>query len=344
MRRPDESGMALLVVLLLVAVMSALAVSVLDDIRFAQRRTLNAEAVDQARWYAIGAETLVAVQARRMALLDPTSSAAGEWSGRVFRFPVEEGAIQARLSPGADCFNLNSVVQGYGEVLKPRDAGRRQFIALLTALKTGTGEAEALAAALTDWIDSDQIRQSGGAEDEAYARGPRPYRTAGTLVAEVSELRAVRGFTPDVYRRIRPYVCALPTSDLSPINVNTLSADKAVLLVMLTDGALSLDQARQVIAGRPGGGWSDAAAFWQSEGMFAAMERMASLELTGGGAAAGRTDSLNAVFNQVALRPRYLTLDTEVAYRGAEVVSSVLFEIDPAGEPRLAARRWTRDE
>lgn len=325
MRRRDETGMALLVVLLLVAVMSTLAVSVLDDIRFTQRRALNAEAVDQARWYAIGAETLVTVQARRLALLDPTSAAAGRWNGRVFRFPVEGGTIQARLADGSDCFNLNSLVQGRGEVLQPRALGQRQFMALLVALKFGTGEADALAAALTDWIDSDQIRERGGAEDEAYARGSRPYRTAGTLIAEPSELRAVRGFTPDVYRRLRPYVCALPTSDLSPVNVNTLGADRAVLLVMLTEGALSLDSARAAIAARPAGGWGDGDDFWATPGLTEAKPE-------------------NEALGQITLRPRYLRLDTEVAFRDAEVVSSALFEIDPAGEPRLAARRWTRDE
>ena len=48
MRRPDEKGAALLTVLLLVAVMSIIAVSVLDDIRFGVRRTANATGRGQA--------------------------------------------------------------------------------------------------------------------------------------------------------------------------------------------------------------------------------------------------------------------------------------------------------
>lgn len=46
--------MALLTVLLLVAVMAAVAVLVLDDIRFSVRRTMNAETQSQAQWYAAG--------------------------------------------------------------------------------------------------------------------------------------------------------------------------------------------------------------------------------------------------------------------------------------------------
>ncbi len=329
MRRPDETGMALLVVLLLVAVMSAMAVGLLDDIRFTQRRALNAEAVAQARWYAIGAETLVRAQGARLLASDPSSARAKAWNGRIFRFPVEAGSIQARLSPGADCFNLNSVVQGRGEVLVPRETGGRQFVALAVALGLGKGEAESLAAALTDWIDVDQVRQPGGAEDEAYLQAAKPYRTSGTLLAETSELRAIRGFTEDIYRRLRPHVCALPTTDLSPINLNTLAQANAVLLVMLTEGGVSIDTARRVLAQRPAGGWTSTEAFWAEEGM--------------ADAAPGGLLQETA-YTQTTLRPRYLKLDTDVAYRDAEVVASALFEIDPAGAPRLAARRWTRDE
>jgi len=107
--------------------------------------------------------------------------------------------------------------------------------------------------------------------------------------------------------------------------VNTLGADRAVLLVMLTEGALSLDSARAAIAARPAGGWGDGDDFWATPGLTEAKPE-------------------NEALGQITLRPRYLRLDTEVAFRDAEVVSSALFEIDPAGEPRLAARRWTRDE
>ena len=54
-RRPHEEGVALMTVLLLVAVMSTLAVGILDDIRFSLRRTENARNVGQAQWYALGA-------------------------------------------------------------------------------------------------------------------------------------------------------------------------------------------------------------------------------------------------------------------------------------------------
>jgi general secretion pathway protein K len=215
------------------------------------------------------------------------------------------------------------VVQGAGEQLVVREAGAHQFRVLLTALDVPGPEAQAVAAALIDWIDSDDIREVGGAEDEAYAS--LSYRTAGAPLAEASELRAVRGVTPELYARIRPFVCALPTTDLSPINVNTLPPERAVLISMLTDGAVGPEAARRVLARRPPDGWADLHAFWRDQ-------------------AFADVSPPGEAYQQVQTRTRFFNLETEVAFADAEVVSSALFEQDAAGEVRLAARRWTRDE
>lgn len=322
-RRGDREGMALLTVLLLVAVMAVVAVAVLDDVRFAIRRTTNAETTAQAQWFALGAEELARTQiealASRNAQRTPMSP---EWNGRPLTFPIEEGAINAVVRDGQACFNLNSVVDGAGEFLVARPAGVAQFIALADALDLRGASAVTLAGALTDWIDSDATPSPSGAEDGAYAASATPYRTGGALLAEVSELRAIRGFDAETYARLRPYVCALPTTDLSPLNVNTLSEDQASLLVMLSDGRLSETIARQVIQRRPEGGWPDVNAFW-SEPLMAAVE------------------PADQTYDQVTVRTRFFTLETTVAYAGAEAVMSALLEAPVAGPVRTVARRWS---
>src|SRR3546814_7765026 len=50
----------------------------------------------------------------------------------------------------------------------------------------------------------------------------------------------MRGVTPSIYATLRPWICALPTSDLSPINVNTLRPDQAPLIAMLAPEQLSI--------------------------------------------------------------------------------------------------------
>lgn len=326
MSRARQRGVALLTVLLLVAVMAVLVIGMLDDIRFGVRRVDNASAVAQAQWHALGAESLARAQIERLAQRDPArTTLAGDWNGRPFLFPIEHGAIRASLADGNACFNLNSVVDGApGEYLIRRDAGVSQYRALLLALGFPEHQAQALVDTLVDWIDSDQERSAAGHEDEAYARGRNGYRTGGTLLAEASELRALRGYTPAVYARLRRYVCALPGDDLSPVNVNTLEPEDAPVLSMLTGGGLDPARARRVIAARPADGWPDFESFWHEPGM----------DGIGGGVAQ----------QQIALRSRYFRLHAEVDYGTAQVVLSALFEHDGNGPAKLLSRRWSADE
>lgn len=316
--KAQEQGVALLSVLLLVAVMSVMAVTVLDEIRFGVRRAANAEAVGQARWYALGAEALA--RSRIRSLLNADAKLTG-WSGQTASFPVDDGLIQARLSDGGNCFNVNSVVEGVPEALRVRPAGVRQFMALGVALGLPERQAETLAAALVDWLDADPLRESGGAEDESYP----DYRTAGTLIAEVSELRAIRGFQPDIYARLRPYLCALPNPELAPINVNTLTEAQAPLVAMLADGPMPLATARRAIASRPAAGWTT--------GDFIALPAFSETPLVG------------AIENQIKDQPTYFRLETEVTYGDAEVIGSALLAADkPTGRIIVAARRWGPEE
>ena len=325
--RREREGMALLTVLLLVAVMAALSVVMLDDIRFSVRRATNASSMDQAQWYGLGAETLARSQVRR--LMDQNSSRTPlepEWNGRTFDFPVDEGgAIRVTVRDGQACFNLNSVVSGQGEALARNDGGVRQLLALARATGVAEARARVVADGLVDWIDTDSRSEPLGGEDGAYAGQATPYRTGGTLLSEVSELRAVRGVSAEDYARLRPHLCALPATGVTAVNVNTLTPDQAVLLVMMTDGRLSESAARRVIAARPPGGWTDTAAFWGQPTL------------------AGITPS-NAAYDQAGVFTRFFALDARVAHGGAEAVMSALIEAAPGGAVRTVARRWTTDE
>src|SRR5690606_22943037 len=146
---------------------------------------------------------------QRSTLSDP-------WARQGVTFAIDGGSISGRISDAGTCFNLNSVVErGPTGKLVESAMGRQQFAALLTALDFDRQQAEALTGALTDWIDSDSVPSGYGAEDDVYSLRDIPYRTGGTLLAEPSELRAVAGFNEEIYQRLRPLVCALPTPDLT---------------------------------------------------------------------------------------------------------------------------------
>lgn len=266
MRPADgERGAALLTVLLLVAVIAVMAGAMLEKLRLSTRLSANAAAGEQARAWAMAAEALATVRVGDLLARAPSRvTLAGGWSGRPFGLPLTGGGVAtARVTDGGNCFNLNGLVFEVSPgVYAAEPAQRGQFARLMRLVGVPVQIAEQVAGATSDWIDTDDEQQAGGAEDSRYTGQTVGYRTAGTLMSDPSELRAVWGMTPEVYAQLRPWVCTLPIALPSPINVNTLLPEQAPLLAMMAPDTLSVDAARQQIARRPLQGWGDAGAIW----------------------------------------------------------------------------------
>ena len=318
--RKSERGAALLTVLLLVAVMAVVASTALERLALATRMTGNGGAVDQARAFADAASEVARLKIGDLVAASPgKTTLAGNWMGTPHTIPMPGGMATARVSDGGNCFNLNSVVAGDSEAnLKVRPVGVAQFQALLQALGVDARQAQGAAASLADWIDTDSVPQPGGAEDEVYAQAARPYRAANRFMVDPSELRAVAGVTPAIYDLVRPWICALPTADLSPININTLLPDQAPLFAMLLQGQLSVAQARQLLAQRPAEGYGSTMQFWAP-------------------LAAQGISPLEEAANQVKLTTGFFRVDVSVNVGGTEVVEGAL--IDARQSPAVLIRR-----
>jgi general secretion pathway protein K len=328
MRVPSrERGAALLAVLLLVSVMGAIAATALERLRLSTALAVNNAALDQARASAIGVESLLALKADDVLALDAEKTTlAGGWNGQTRTIPMPGGGlVQSTIRDGGNCFNINSVADGrLPTALTPRGAGIDQFTALLLVLDVPDLDARRIAEAAGDWVDADMNRSRQGAEDPDYAGATSGYRAGNTLFAEVSELRAVAGMTPEIYARVRPWLCALPVAELSPINVNTLSPDQAPLLAMLAPEQIPVDRARQLLADRPAAGWSYMIDFWRSPAL-----QGVNLPLD--------------VQTQPQLRTRWFALDIQVELQGAQLNETALVDarVAPA---RVVVRRWGSDD
>ena len=323
-RLPErERGAALLAVLLLVAVTGAIAASMVESLRLSRTVALNATARDQGRLFADGVEQLALLTLDDRIQQSPErTTLAGNWNGATRNIALPGGgAAQVSVRDGGNCFNVNSVVDGPpGRPFVRRASGVAQFVGLMTALEVPEQDARRIAEAAADWVDSDTVTGPGGAEDEAYAAGPAPYRTGNTLFADPGEVRALVGMTPEIYARIRPLLCALTVNDLSPININTLSQEQAPLLAMLAPGQIDIARARRVLAQRPSNGWSNQVEFWRIESM----------------------SELNVPLDvqvQPQLKTNWFTLDVRVQLMGSEYRENVL--VDARLQPsRIVQRRW----
>ncbi|WP_367947086.1 type II secretion system minor pseudopilin GspK [Sphingopyxis sp. BSNA05] len=243
-----ERGAALLTVLLLVAVIAILAAHGIDRLAGATKLASNARELSQAKAYLIAAESIGMRSAEEIVSLSPGRTInVGGWNGKEQSFPVPGGIITASLSDGGNCFNINSLVTQQQDVLTARPEGLAQFSRLMVMLGILDGDAVDIAESVADWIDSDMVAAPRGAEDQYYLQQETPFRTANALIVDISELRTIKGVTDDVYVRIAPWLCALPTTDLSPININTLRPEQAILLAMLGALPSDLTPARQFL-------------------------------------------------------------------------------------------------
>ena len=262
-----ERGAALLTVLLLVAVIAVLAGTALERLRLSTRLAANAGTTAQLRAYAQAAETVALTRIDSLLAANPDRvTLAGNWSGRPFSVPLPGGGrATIRISDGSNCFNLNGLVAEVGVgtgVYAGIPEQRTRFTRLMQLLGVPAQTADHIAGATVDWIDTDQEQSPAGAEDTQYLGGVPSYRTAGTLMADVSELRAVQGVTPAITHLLTPTLCSLPVAEPVKINVDTLAPEQAPLIAMLGTEALGIGTARAMLIKRPPQGFADANEFW----------------------------------------------------------------------------------
>ena len=314
-----ERGAALLTVLLLVALIAVIAAGALEKLRLATRLTANATGIEQARGFAQAAEALALSRVTTLLGQNPDRvTLAGGWSDAPVALPLPGGTAIARVRDGGNCFNLNGLVKEEAVGVYATDPlARQQFARLMRLLQIPPQVAEQVSAGAADWIDTDADQQAGGAEDGAYLGQDPAYRTAGTLMTDPSELRAVAGVTPDLYAQLQPWLCTLPEAKPAVINVNTLAPEQAPLVAMLAPDTLTVDQARGGLLRRPPQGFADAGAFW-------ALPGMAGVATTTG---------------QAGVTSKWFALRVDVAVNGLDVRETAL--IDATRLPaRLVSRQW----
>ncbi len=266
-----QQGIALIVVLLIVAVVSAVAANITTRNQIAVKRTINLADYDQAYWYAISAEEL-AKKVLKQDLEDSEGKVHLQqyWAQSDVIFPVENGQIKGTISDMRACFNINALsvnapkAQNNNGGQQKKPLAVEQFMDLLINLGMEPFNAEKMAYNIKDYIDDGTQPNPYGGGDAAYESRDVPYRAARTLMSHRSELRAVIGVTQDVYRKLEPYVCAIPGNKQQVLNVNTITVEHAALLAAMLKNKLSTGEAESVINQRTGSGYDEINDFWNA--------------------------------------------------------------------------------
>jgi general secretion pathway protein K len=201
-----QRGVALIMAVLIVALATILAVNVTFRGMVDQRRSGNLFAFDQGYEVALGAEAWAADILRKDAEDSQTDHLGEVWAQTMAALPIDEGigTVEGRLEDQQGRFNLNNLVFADGT---PNDTAIKQLERILSMLEIEP----TWAAAIADWIDTDvQPGFPDGAEDSVYMGLNPPHLAANMPITRASELMVLPEFGADRYRRLRPYVTALP--------------------------------------------------------------------------------------------------------------------------------------
>jgi len=239
-RPQQQHGVALIIVLLIVAIATTSAIAMLSRQQLDLRRAENSIYYGQARLYAMGVEHLamqILVDDRKK---NKTDNLDEDWANpNGLNYEASEGVkMSGYLQDLQGRYNINALRQKDKKVLK---AAEDQFKRLLKVLQL----APELSGAVVDWLDADQnVHFPAGAEDNYYLGLPQPYRTGGQPMVSTSELMLIKGMTRKDFEILKPFVTVLPK--LSPLNINTAPAE---VLASLANG-LPLDQMQTLVKNR----------------------------------------------------------------------------------------------
>ncbi len=127
---------------------------------------------------------------------------------------VDGGTAAVAVVDEARKLNINQLVVNVGSTTELNPA----FAAVLERLFTILGISPEIIPAIVDWIDTDSIASPGGAELDYYMQLNPPYAPRDGFMPTIGDLKMVRGIDDATFNRLLPFVTVVPENQ---VNVNT---------------------------------------------------------------------------------------------------------------------------
>lgn len=215
-RLQDRSGFALVLTLVVTALMVAVAVEMIHQVYVDVSLSRGFRDGQQA---SILAESGVTGGAKllQMGLSGRSyTSLTDKWATPI-KLDDEVGSLEITISEESAKININSLVQP--------NSNYDPFIhSIVKRLGKRLQLPEDVWGALADWIDSDDQPRSGGVETPYYRSLKQGYNARNGKLTTLMELSLVKGFTPELLGKLRPFVTIWSDqagAPVSTININT---------------------------------------------------------------------------------------------------------------------------
>ena len=159
--------------------------------------------------------------------------------------------IRSRLLDTSNCFNLNSLLISRENRKLPNQRSISVLSNMLLFLNYDERQIDSLIDQIIDWVDYDDQPRSNGYEDYFYTgpiSEPRQYTSKRNLYdfSELNNLPASREFN---LNELKKYICVIPYSERTNININTLELKDALILASYLD--IPIDDAEYLIMNNP---------------------------------------------------------------------------------------------
>ncbi|HBU6130659.1 type II secretion system minor pseudopilin GspK [Enterobacter sp. 168J2] len=262
-----QKGVALLVVLILLVMMSALAAKISQQFCRNLQKTHYQVSQQQLRW---------AMQAQEKVVKDRLQTDAsgenkalnldGDWH-QPLETRGEDYTVVSQVEDAQECFNVNNLLaaekipQGQNAPAVPEKPRNEQIVEqILTESGISHAAAEEVYQQLVDYLDGDATTAKDGAESDAWAGVVPARQPANQMMRTIAEIKQLPAFPVAAYPKVSKLLCALPDS-ASKVDVNTLKPEQAALLAALFPGKLTEDDAVRLIDSRPETGWENMETF-----------------------------------------------------------------------------------
>jgi general secretion pathway protein K len=203
--RIRQRGVALLLALVLMALVTIIAYDIWFSGALEQRRSFAVLSLEQGLQYGFGGEAFAAQVLLKDSQESQQDYLAEAWATPLPPIPIDGGQVEVGLEDMQGRFNLNSLIDPNTGNANPDMV--EQFKRLLEMVGLETKWADLL----VDWLDADVAPTfPDGGEDSLYTTQTPPYLAANGPITSTSELLALPGFGIDRYRRIQPFIAALP--------------------------------------------------------------------------------------------------------------------------------------
>jgi general secretion pathway protein K len=172
-----------------------------------------------------GAATLL-----NMGLANQTYTSLSDRWATPLKLEDEAGSLEITISEESSKININDLL------IQPKTLEALQRLGTRLQLP---GE---IWSAVADWVDSDDLPRSGGAESSYYSALKPPYKARNNKLLMLTELSLVRGVTPEALGKLRPYLTTFSeeaNSPLSRININTAPKEVLAALDELVDDRMA---------------------------------------------------------------------------------------------------------